>query len=295
MLAIQEAEQETGEKVTLSSGFRTSEEQAQQYANYIGKAYSYNGKTYMPNPDEPRPSMAAEPGHSAHETGNAVDINKGPARDYIMENAGKFGLQNLKGDPPHISDKADSAVGNAKPEEKVIQPIEITGLNPSSSEPQGDLMAGLGMPAGMGPASEPQRIGMGDMDSYNPMGILGALAGGNMFGPSGRTGAAGAAISVLGAAASQFEPAQPESRGAQLNRAAVQERTEIAAPWVNPDAPQEQPMQQQAAPQQQSSPKEVSQDIYNHPSDRNVSVSWMDKILGIFPNETSGVNQTWVD
>jgi hypothetical protein len=147
----------------------------------------------------------------------------------------------------------------------------------------------------MGPASEPQRIGMGDMDSYNPMGILGALAGGNMFGPSGQTGAAGAAISVLGATASNiFEPSQPDNRGAQLNQAAVQERTEIAAPRVNPDAPQEQPMQQ-AAPQQQSSPKEVSQDTYNHPSDRNVSVSWMDKILGIFPNETSGINQTWVD
>jgi hypothetical protein len=136
---------------------------------------------------------------------------------------------------------------------------------------------------------------MGDMSSYNPMGILGALAGGNMFGPSGQTGAAGAAISVLGAAANRFEPAEPDNRGARLNQTAVKERTEIAAPLVNPDAPQEQPMQQQAAPQQQSSTKEVSQDTYNHPSDRNVSPSWTDRLLGLFPNETSGVNQAWMD
>ena len=127
------------------------------------------------------------------------------------------------------------------------------------------------------------------------MGILGALAGGNMFGPSGQTGAAGAAINVLGAAANRFEPAEPDNRGARLNQAAVQQTTEMAAPWVNPDAPQEQPMQQQTAPQQQSSPKEVSQDTYNHPSDRNVSPSWTDRLLGWFPNETSGVSQTWVD
>ena len=38
--AIQEAEQVTGEKIQITSGFRSAEQQAQLYANYIGKAYS---------------------------------------------------------------------------------------------------------------------------------------------------------------------------------------------------------------------------------------------------------------
>jgi LAS superfamily LD-carboxypeptidase LdcB len=301
MKAIQAAEQATGEKVMLTSGVRTYAQQAQLYANKHQEAFKgKDGTVYEPNGD-PEPNPVAFPGNSTHESGNAVDIAAGPARDWIRAHASEFGLNDLKNDPPHFTSNSKGEKTNAgtaaedTPTDLKAFGAAMASLNAGQPQQGETLMAGLGMPAGMGPSSEPTPVGMGDMSSYNPMGILGALAGGNMFGPSGQVGAAGAAISVLGAAANRFEPSEPDNRGARLNQTAVKEKTEIAAPLVNPDAPQEQPMQQQAAPQQQSSTKEVSQDTYNHPSDRNVSPSWTDRLLGLFPHETSGVNQAWMD
>jgi uncharacterized protein YcbK (DUF882 family) len=271
--AIQEAEQVTGEKIQITSGFRSAEQQAQLYANYIGKAYNYNGKTYMPNPNEPRPMMAAKPGNSAHETGNAVDLQSGAARDYIMKYAAKFGLQDLPGDDPHISDKAESAeritpaaagAATVAGSEDLLGIASLLGLNSTEQQRTGSLMEGLGMPAGLGPSSEGRAIGMDDMSSYNPMGILGAAMGGNMFMPSGQSGAIGAALNVLSGATSGM---------------------------VSQETPSEQPVQNQST-QQQRTASRVDPDMYNHPEDRTISPSWSDRIMGMFPQETGGIVPT---
>jgi hypothetical protein len=273
--AIQEAEQVTGEKIQITSGVRSAEQQAQLYANYIGQAYNYNGKTYIPDLNN-RPSMAAEPGNSAHETGNAVDLQGGAARDYIMKNAAKFGLQDLPGDPPHISDRAESA-GRITPSaggaaggttvagsEDLLGLASLLGTNSTEQQRTGSLMEGLGMPAGLGPGSEGRPIGMGDMSSYNPIGILGSAMGGNMFMPSGQSGAIGAALNVLsGVTSGMFSPEKPPEEKPVQNQAAM-EQQQRTTPWVDPD-------------------------MYNHPEDRTISPSWSDRIMGMFSQETSGI------
>ena len=268
MRAIQAAEEKTGDSVTITSGYRTPEQQAQLYANHIRKAYIYNGKTYMPNASQLEP--VAEPGKSAHQSGNAVDLSQGRAREWIRENAGRFGLIDLAGDPPHFSDVPENmgapSTGGTPPTN--VTPEASTPSSGIAGAPAGasPLMAGLGMPAGLGPESEPSGIGMGDMSSYNPLAILGSTLGGNMFMPSGQSGAIGAALNVLSGSVASITQPEP--------------------------APVQQSQNQQAQPQS-SNDNRIDPNMYNHPEDRMVSPSWMDRILGIYPNEASGVNTTY--
>lgn len=95
MGAIQMAEQATGSKVKFNSFGRSTEEQAKLYADY----QSGSG------------GLAAPPGMSRHEKGNAVDIARGPALDWLHNNRDmiqkKFGVEFLTGgayakDPVHF-------------------------------------------------------------------------------------------------------------------------------------------------------------------------------------------------
>lgn len=89
--AIEAAEQATGEKAQIESLYRTHEEQAAAYARY------QRGEI----------SLAAAPGHSRHEQGDAADIANGKALQWLHQHAGEFGLEFLPGhsgqiDPGHI-------------------------------------------------------------------------------------------------------------------------------------------------------------------------------------------------
>ena len=286
MKAIEEAERVTGEKVTITSGFRTPEQQAQLYANFIKKAYTYDGKVYTPNADQKDP--VAKPGSSQHQTGHAVDLSRGAAREYIRKNAAKFGLIDLAGDVPHFSDAPEtqaatttSAVVGETPQNSNQQTAQQQSQSPlmagldmptAQQQSQSPLMAGLDMPAGMGPGSEPSRIGMGDMDSYNPLGILASMAGGNMFGPSGRTGAIGAGVSLLAG----LQQSQSDTRANQLNQTAIEQSAQTTATqWQDPGSePGYQPPSRE-----ETMRRKIDPDTYNHPDDRSPTSSFGEKLV----------------
>lgn len=116
--AIQAAEAATGQRVTLVSGVRSDIEQAQIYANStVREGYPYpvvyQGVTYFADPNNPV-GLAAAPGTSRHQSGQAADIAAGPALDWLHEHAAEFGLSFLSGDaftadPGHIQLAGDGA------------------------------------------------------------------------------------------------------------------------------------------------------------------------------------------
>jgi len=271
--AIQEAERVTGEKVTITSGFRSEEQQAQLYANYIGTDYNYKGKTYKPDPNAKQTNPVAEPGKSAHQSGTAVDLSSGAAREYIRKNASKFGLKDLQGDAPHFTDASETAseqTGVAETNQRTQQGATPTAASQGpvianrQESPQSWLTAGL-QPENMRTSNEPRQIGMQDMGSYNLLGVLGSTLGGNMFMPSGQAGAVGAALNMLSSASSEIQQIQQQT------------------------SQQNQPQQAQQAPVR----GRVEADTYNHPEDRNVSATWAEKLMGVYSNETAGLGNTF--
>lgn len=89
--ALQAAEGATGAQTQISDLYRSPERQAQYYAAYkAGKG-----------------GLAAPPGRSRHQLGQAADIRRGPVRDWMAENSGQYGIEPLKGplarmDPVHF-------------------------------------------------------------------------------------------------------------------------------------------------------------------------------------------------
>jgi hypothetical protein len=89
--AIRDAEAATGERAVFTSAHRTREEQAAAYNRFL------QGKT----------ALAAPPGRSRHERGDAVDLRPGKVLDWLHQNAHKYGLEFLSGnafarDPIHL-------------------------------------------------------------------------------------------------------------------------------------------------------------------------------------------------
>jgi hypothetical protein len=68
----------------LNEGARTKE-----YQQYLYDTRSGRG-------------MVARPGHSRHESGEAADVDRGDALDWLHQNGSKYGLSSIKGDYPHI-------------------------------------------------------------------------------------------------------------------------------------------------------------------------------------------------
>lgn len=93
--AIAAAEAATGARAVISSGFRTTAEQARIYAEHQA----------MPGGLAAHP--AAPPGSSLHEVGAAADLGPGAVLDWLHAHAGEYGLEFLPGqtginDPGHI-------------------------------------------------------------------------------------------------------------------------------------------------------------------------------------------------
>lgn len=81
--------------VSISSGVRSTERQAQLYADAVKKYGS----------EEAARKWVAPPGHSQHEKGNAADLHfdTPAAREWVHANAGKFGLAfPLANEPWHV-------------------------------------------------------------------------------------------------------------------------------------------------------------------------------------------------
>lgn len=82
-LAMQKAALADGIHLTLSSGFRTMEQQARLYETYLNGTGNY----------------AARPGYSNHQNGTALDISvrssfESPEYLWLAENAADFGFEN---------------------------------------------------------------------------------------------------------------------------------------------------------------------------------------------------------
>ena len=100
--AFQQAAKAAGVETTVLSGFRPNDQQARLYANYQAKL---SGQP-LPYPAESSGGIAAPPGKSYHNSGNAMDMYAtDPAKQgWLVENAPKFGLYpgaNF-GDPGHF-------------------------------------------------------------------------------------------------------------------------------------------------------------------------------------------------
>lgn len=90
---------------------RTPEQAAQNKANALQRAFTFNGKTYRPNKGK---IMAAGPYTSPHVYGLAADIEAGALRDYLKENAGILGLETIRGDAPHVQLAGTRAASKSK-------------------------------------------------------------------------------------------------------------------------------------------------------------------------------------
>lgn len=89
--AVMDFEDQTGQTVNLNSLKRSTEEQARLYARFLGG----------------RGGLAAPPGRSRHEVGEAGDIPDGPFLKWMHQNANNYGLEFLNGnafsaDPGHV-------------------------------------------------------------------------------------------------------------------------------------------------------------------------------------------------
>lgn len=97
--AISIGEAATGEKAVLRDAYRTPELQAQFYADYKQVPITYKGVTYQPRPHTPEHpgGLAAAPGLSYHQSGQAADIQSGKLLDWLHLHATDYGLEFLKG------------------------------------------------------------------------------------------------------------------------------------------------------------------------------------------------------
>lgn len=98
-----------GQRAGFTSAARSAEQQAQLYANYTQQPVVWEGVTYRPNVPPGYQGLAAPPGSSRHQTGNAVDLADGAFLAWMQEpgRAASYGLEFLSGeagrvDPGHI-------------------------------------------------------------------------------------------------------------------------------------------------------------------------------------------------
>ena len=105
---MQKAEEATGSRMSVSSSYRSPEEQAQLRADMRGVRVHYGGQIYYPTPGKRSRGMVAGPGHSRHNFGEALDFNDSPGRRWLRHTKEgrdllrETGLVPLAGDEPHI-------------------------------------------------------------------------------------------------------------------------------------------------------------------------------------------------
>jgi peptidoglycan hydrolase-like protein with peptidoglycan-binding domain len=118
--AVADGEAITGERAVFNDMERSGATQAQYYADFVGRPITHEGQTLQPDPSRRGRIAARPPGlngalGSKHQvrTDNADEMGAGveavdfsnvspQVRDYVKANAGRYGLQNVRGDRPHI-------------------------------------------------------------------------------------------------------------------------------------------------------------------------------------------------
>lgn len=109
--ALRDANAATGQPTQINDDFRTYDDQAQAYANYM--LYSTGAKSWT-DPNTGRTfvaqhptTLAARPGGGTHEQGMAIDVQPGKNLTWIKANAANYGIEGLPGqagvvDPVHL-------------------------------------------------------------------------------------------------------------------------------------------------------------------------------------------------
>lgn len=140
--AVTDAETATGAKASIRSLKRTGVEQAAAYKDYL-----LTGGLAAPPAGMKLPGGKIAPG-SRHERGQAADIESGPVLDWLHKNAGKYGLEFLKGsaftkDPVHIQIAREDTRKMAGGPQVTIQPTTPEGFMPLifGKESSGDQSA----------------------------------------------------------------------------------------------------------------------------------------------------------
>jgi hypothetical protein len=106
--ALSDAEAATGKKAPIRDLFRTYQDQAAAYGRF------QRGEI----------SLAAPPGHSRHERGQAADIDEGPVLDWLHQNASRYGLEFLPGRAGRI-DAGHIQLAKNDPEVPIAAPKNV--------------------------------------------------------------------------------------------------------------------------------------------------------------------------
>jgi hypothetical protein len=144
--AVSDAEKATGQKAEFTSLVRDQAKQAQLYYNF---QHHIGGQ-----------GLAAKPGTSLHEKGEAADLAAGPVRDYIMAHAQQYGLETVRGDPEHIqmaralrAAAGDERIGPRATEEAAVKralPARPVSRPPGGpGAPQDKPMVAMSNPLGL--------------------------------------------------------------------------------------------------------------------------------------------------
>jgi hypothetical protein len=90
LVKFQQAAREAGVETNIISGYRNNDQQAKLYANYKAK----QSGSALPYPEEGSGGIAAPPGMSYHNSGNAVDMYAvDPTKqDWLIKNAPAYGI-----------------------------------------------------------------------------------------------------------------------------------------------------------------------------------------------------------
>lgn len=192
--AIAAAERITGQKAKIVSGYRSTAEQSvlyQRYKSGVG-------------------GLAAPPGHSRHERGNAVDLADGPTREVLRRIDSQYGIEDLYSkigkDMPHFqlsgsptqggitgggaADGSSSATGPGMMyggENTGGGGLDMSALSAAGLGPLSGLMSGVAGAATMAAGGLGSLMGgIGGLGSMLPMG-LGSIFGSMFSGSSTNT------------------------------------------------------------------------------------------------------------
>lgn len=277
--AIEAAEAATGDKVRITEGYRPASVQAQYYADYKGVPITYQGKTYQPDPSK-KGRLAAPPGKSNHQSGNAADLAEGPAREWIRKNASRFGLKDLGAkDMPHFElagahSDAQAVSSNDNSSGSDAQPSGATAQAQVTPE-QAQALMRRGLGGGMG------NMGFG--------GLAGALGGGL----AGLAGAIGSRLgSALSTPAPQAAMVQPEPTAttpatAQVQQNAVQTAAREASAQEAVTRPAPAANVTQVNNHGTGSMRQVQEDPFT--GGRHVAAPWSDKLLESYYRNPQGI------
>jgi hypothetical protein len=116
----------------------------------------------------------APPGTSRHEAGQAIDVDRGAALDWLKANGAQFGLESIRGDYPHLQmARSGAAFGN--PNSPATLPIPgqsaVPAMPPGSRDAMASAIVNPSPPGSMVNMPAPLSGGTATPDMLSPGGF----------------------------------------------------------------------------------------------------------------------------